>query len=182
MTKPCKKCGVVKPLHEFYEARGTRDGHRGSCKSCESARRAEWYQQNRERVIGKVRSWRHENRDRYLAYQRDYKRSRADAERAGYLRRRFGLSIEDYYSILASQGGGCGVCGALHPDGKPLHVDHDHATGRVRGLLCFNCNGGLGQFRDDVDALANAIGYLARNDDLHEITVDRARELVKGSG
>jgi len=49
-------------------------------------------------------------------------------------------------------------------------------------VLCFNCNGGLGQFRDDPEALANAIGYLARNDGLHDTTVDRARGLVKGSG
>ncbi|WP_229076470.1 endonuclease VII domain-containing protein [Actinoplanes sp. DH11] len=50
----------------------------------------------------------------------------------------------------------CAVCGA----DDPQHVDHDHRTGWVRGILCFNCNGGLGQFRDDPVLLANAITYL----------------------
>jgi hypothetical protein len=55
----------------------------------------------------------------------------------------------------------CAVCG--RPD--PEHVDHDHATGVVRGVLCFNCNGGLGQFRDNPMFLAAAIEYLERRRD-----------------
>jgi len=60
--------------------------------------------------------------------------------------------------MLALQGGVCAVCSA--PD--PKHVDHDHRTGAVRGILCFNYNGGLGQFRDRVPVLRSAIGYLER--------------------
>lgn len=57
---------------------------------------------------------------------------------------------------MADQRGVCAIC----LTGKPVHVDHDHRTGRVRGVLCFSCNGGLGQFRDPVDALEPAIDYL----------------------
>jgi Recombination endonuclease VII len=58
--------------------------------------------------------------------------------------------------MLAAQGGKCGICGAS----DPKHVDHDHLTGGVRGILCFNCNGGLGHFRDDVATMQRAITYL----------------------
>ncbi len=59
--------------------------------------------------------------------------------------------------LVAEQGGLCAIC--QRPD--PEHVDHDHETGKVRGILCFNCNGGLGQFKDDLDALLAAATYLA---------------------
>jgi len=94
------------------------------------------------------------------------------------LRRRYGIGAADVEAMIEAQGRVCLICGRSEPG----HVDHDHATGKVRGVLCFNCNGGLGQFRDDPDALFNAVGYLARNDGLHDITVGRARGLVKGSG
>jgi hypothetical protein len=95
-----------------------------------------------------------------------------------HLRARYGVSAAEVEVLVDEQGGVCPICGRPEPG----NVDHDHVTGKVRGVLCFNCNGGLGQFRDDVDALSNAIGYLAGGDDLHDITVGRARGLVKGSG
>ena len=61
-----------------------------------------------------------------------------------HLRRRYGIGQAEFDELLAEQGGVCAICGAADPQ----HVDHDHRTGWVRGILCFNCNGGLGQFRD----------------------------------
>ncbi len=58
--------------------------------------------------------------------------------------------------LIKEQGGVCAIC----LTGKPEHVDHDHRTGKVRGILCFNCNGGLGQMRDRVDVLLAAVDYL----------------------
>lgn len=76
-----------------------------------------------------------------------------------YLRRQFGISAADYDAMLAAQGSCCAICNT-EPNGRPWHVDHDHATGRVRGILCDNCNRGLGHFRDDVGFLNRAIEYL----------------------
>jgi hypothetical protein len=80
-----------------------------------------------------------------------------------HLRKSFGLSVEDYDALLASQGGVCAICGK-HPNDAPkrFHVDHDHATGAVRGILCHTCNQGLGQFKDDVARMRAAVAYLER--------------------
>jgi 5-methylcytosine-specific restriction endonuclease McrA len=76
-----------------------------------------------------------------------------------HLRRRYGIGAAEVAAMLARQSGCCAVC--LRPlSVKNCHVDHDHVTGRVRGILCFNCNGGLGQFRDDIRLLRRAARYL----------------------
>lgn len=62
--------------------------------------------------------------------------------------------------MLKAQGDGCAICGVRRFFGRHLSIDHDHATGIVRGLLCGNCNSGLGSFHDDVARLKAAIWYL----------------------
>lgn len=71
-------------------------------------------------------------------------------------KRRYGIGADEVDALIAEQGGVCAICGVA----EPAHVDHDHLTGTVRGVLCFNCNGGLGQFRDRVDVMRKAITYL----------------------
>jgi len=80
-----------------------------------------------------------------------------------HLKRRYGIGADDFDRMVADQGGVCLIC--ERPD--PEHVDHDHVTGKVRGILCFNCNGGLGQFKDDIDALLAAAAYLERTSSEH---------------
>lgn len=83
---------------------------------------------------------------------------------------RYGITLEDYEELCASQGGVCAICSrppaGQRKDGslKRLHVDHDHRTGRVRGLLCFDCNTALGKFGDGVEMLKRAIAYLDEPD------------------
>jgi len=74
------------------------------------------------------------------------------------------MTFEDYERILTEQNGACSICGTDQPGVGRLRlvVDHCHATGRVRGLLCSNCNAGLGYFRDNPSLLASAISYLDR--------------------
>jgi hypothetical protein len=75
-----------------------------------------------------------------------------------HLTRRYGIGAAEVDALIAAQDGKCAICGV----GVPEHVDHDHVTGRIRGMLCFSCNGGLGQFGDSVERLRLAIAYLER--------------------
>jgi Recombination endonuclease VII len=186
--KRCKKCGEAKPLDEFHLAKGMADGHRSECKECHRARMRQWYSDNRERAIAGVRQWQHDNKEHLAAYRRDYRRGREAEAREGHLKRKFGLTQADYEDLLARQGGGCRICGK-RPGKISLHVDHDHETGKVRGLLCVGCNNALGQFHDDAALLHRAIRYLDDGlsplvDELEwrGVVRDRARALLQVSG
>jgi|SRR5690348_16289428 len=87
-------------------------------------------------------------------------------ERAQIVRRmrerEYGVTHDEFLALFASQGGVCAICGNGNDSGKQLAVDHDHATGRPRGLLCTRCNPMLGYARDDIAVLEAAIEYLKR--------------------
>ena len=82
----------------------------------------------------------------------------------------------------ALQGGVCAICGAVPPEDGSFHVDHDHETGRVRGLLCVRCNIGLGQLGDDVEVLSGAIGYGVRHDEYAAPARARLGALIASRG
>jgi hypothetical protein len=87
------------------------------------------------------------------------------ANAPGYNRKYlYGMTDEQFAAMLDKQGGACAICHATEWNGRhPVpHVDHDHATGKVRGILCHSCNLGLGKFKDDPDLLRAAIAYLTR--------------------
>lgn len=118
----------------------------------------------RAKKIAQTTAWRRANRERYNASRRGENRSQSPVTHAQSRQRhlaRYGLTLEGYEGMLLEQGGGCAICG-LPPGTRALHVDHDHRTGEVRGLLCNNCNQGLGRFRDEPDALVAAAMYLIR--------------------
>jgi hypothetical protein len=75
------------------------------------------------------------------------------------------VPLGTYDRLFAEQNGKCANCRTDKPggNGKRFHLDHDHETGRIRGLLCTNCNTGIGQFKDDADLLKAAIEYLAKH-------------------
>ena len=187
--KRCKKCGESKPLDAFYREQGCRDGLRPECKTCNLAARKRWYSANREREIARVKAWQQANPEKVNAAHRAGRKADPKRQRDGHLRRTFGLSLAEYDDLLARQGGKCAICGRPPREGSSLHVDHDHETGEVRGLLCFRCNGGLGQFAEDGDRLRLAAEYLdgslerARTRRLFgAMAVARAKLLVSAPG
>lgn len=128
------------------------------------------------------RRYRERNREKIRAYNKEYERKngaarRRDPKRRDYMRRygrnkrlvdRYGITQEEYLKMKEEQGGVCAICGeeetaaTARSTRNPLRVDHCHETEEVRGLLCHNCNAGIGHFKDDPDRLRAAIEYLGK--------------------
>lgn len=101
-------------------------------------------------MIERNKKWIKENPERALAIAR---RSR--------LRRVYGITPEEYDALAAKQKNACAICKQECVTGYRLAVDHDHETGRVRGLLCMHCNSGIGNLNDSIPLLQAAIRYLS---------------------
>lgn len=95
--------------------------------------------------------------------------------------RMYGIDVPDYDRMLEEQGGGCYVCGKEPEERKALHIDHDHDTGKVRGLLCANHNRGLGLFNDDPMLIIKTLEYLVRNYD-RQAGVDSVQSVPSSQG
>lgn len=133
MTKICTKCNKTLPLTSFHKNRSNKGGLRLQCKYCRNASYRSWRKANPH----KVREQKYKNR--------------------------YGISITEYNSLLKRQEYSCKICGINSPGRRNyFFVDHCHSTGRVRGLLCDNCNKGLGHFKDNISTLKMAIKYIKR--------------------
>lgn len=181
-VKTCKVCRETKPLDAFYANKGGRDRRRPDCKACHLARRRESYRANPEKYIERVQRWQRENPERYKAKLAEYAASgkKKISDRKSYLKRTYGISLEEYDAMLAAQGGGCAICGSPGRDYISLHVDHDHETGDIRGLLCFTCNNALGDLGDSFERMLRAAEYLDRDDELAAAARERAVALATG--
>lgn len=105
-----------------------------------------------------------EDRNKYM---QAYRRLNPKIFKGIELKKKFGMSIEDYDKMLEKQGGVCAICGnkettydPRHKKTKELAVDHNHSTGQIRALLCRGCNQGIGNFNEDVQRLEKAVKYL----------------------
>lgn len=142
--KTCKTCNETKSLEEFSKRSRNKDGYELHCKVCLRKVHQEWVNNNPEKAR---ESWRKASKKNYST--KNY--------RVRHLAK-YGLTEQGYESLLLSQNKLCAICN----EDKPLCIDHDHETGKVRGLLCTSCNTGLGKLGDSITSLQNAINYLAR--------------------
>src|SRR3954463_3846538 len=99
--------------------------------------------------------------ERQARYKADGRREKVSRKSA--LKKKFGITPEQYGEMLLQQGGVCAICrvGTTCLRGHTMPVDHDHKTGKVRGLLCGTCNSLLGYAKDDPAVLKSAIQYLS---------------------
>ena len=165
--KSCRGCLVAKDESEFYKNRANKDGLFSVCKNCHASRCKEWKRANPERVAAIQLRWDRANPDKRKANNTRWASNNLDKyrtiRRGVELKYRYGITLSDYDALLESQGGVCAICGGAERSGRPLYVDHCHATGKVRGLLCNLCNKGLGHFRDKVSTVLLAASYLSRH-------------------
>lgn len=128
-----------------------------------SERTKEWQQKNHEQYLAYLKEYRKKNKVKLRLARRAVALANPDRE-LGWKLKKYGITVEDYRSMLASQSGVCAICGGPptgnHSQNRPYHVDHDHLTGKVRGLLCTNCNILIGQAKESPERLEKAIAYL----------------------
>jgi len=147
----CSKCGKEGGPGDFPQNRSQPKGFGSHCKKCkaEDRRRAG----NTPGRQAAQRKWRQANRAHSRAYENKHRREKR-------LRQLYGLTIADWDAMLMAQSGHCALCGDAM---NPPYVDHEHASGKVRALLCRRCNTGLGMFRDNVLMLEAAQAYLEQH-------------------
>lgn len=161
----CSRCKETKPATAFGKDKRKVNGLSSWCKPCCSYAASRWARNNRQRADETRRrlrdGWSPERKEQELAKRRQRDAARKDHLVAWRRQYFYGLSSEDYANLLLAQGGQCAICHADQPGGRHgWNVDHDHKTGRVRGLLCRACNMSLGGFKDDVEILLSAVRYL----------------------
>lgn len=137
MSKVCIKCNVEQEDSQFrYRLNRTgKYSHISTCLMCERAYNKQQYYKNHEQNKEKLR-----HKIRHVLY---------------------GVTKEEYELLIQQQNNSCAICGATSAGGRgDWHVDHNHTTGKVRGLLCHCCNTGLGLFKDSSSLLLKAKEYL----------------------
>ena len=144
--KICYRCGINKPVSQYYTVTKGSTDIGSCCKECDNERGREYRQKHPE----VYQNYYHRNRPRIQAKER---------------RERYGLDSDQFNELLRSQNGKCAICFSSESGGRnnTWHVDHDHATGIVRGLLCAGCNVGLGNFKDIPERMRLAAAYLEKH-------------------
>ncbi len=139
-TRVCRVCGEEKELlTEYYLSRKDptlKSSYSYECRACCIKRTTDYNLKNRPHI------------------------------KDNHLKRTYGITLTEFNERLDEQNGGCAICGTTEPGGKwkNFHVDHNHETRKVRGLLCNSCNVTLGVVKEDIHTLKSMIEYL----EIHE--------------
>ena len=138
--KICTKCKKLTDMNLFVTNKQGKYQKQSWCNSC----RSEYYKKNKPRLQHLVRN--------------------------GMLKRKYGIDKQIYDNLLKMQNGKCAICGLQEKEhrNQVLNVDHNHLTKKVRGLLCNNCNRGIGHLKDSLSNLENALSYLKKNGSYYE--------------
>ena len=145
-SKNCNKCLKDLSFSKFGKRVSSKDGLFAVCKQCRSIYNNAWNAANKDKRMETCRRYRQNNPHKSREYG---------------LKRRHNLTSSEWDAKFQSQDCRCKICGTNVSQGiTPWHTDHCHSTGILRGILCHNCNRGLGYFQDNIQSLSSAIEYL----------------------
>ena len=147
--KICTQCNIEKDETSFYKDKRRKDGIKAKCKSCCSIAEKQYYYKDGSKTT-----------------------SRRMCLKNTQLKYLYGISLEEVNMMHKNQNGCCAICkSSIKTIGGSQNrieigcVDHNHATGKVRGLLCHSCNRALGLLKDSKEVLRNALNYLENSND-----------------
>ena|SRR5882672_7222161 len=183
--KTCSCCRKTVPREKFVLLHPKIGNPRldSWCKECRTRDANRWYAENREKKLASIREryasdteFRNDRKkrthERYVGnidYQRQCKEVAKKHRRKAGLKHKYGLSIPEFQAMQIRQRDRCAICLLVVPEGKRLQVDHDHATGRIRELLCGKCNSMLGFCGDSVSVLWSAIQYVQQHREVEQV-------------
>lgn len=155
--KTCSKCSQEKVISEFYP-------NMGRCKSCHNIWCRAWNKRNPEKAKLIREKWisRPENKKKEIVRARSWQAAHPERDKLNKVKRallkNYQLSYDDYCKMVDNQSGKCAICSTIPI--RRLDVDHNHETGKIRQLLCSNCNTAIGLFKDNPNILRAAASYL----------------------
>lgn len=136
-TKICSLCKKKKSISKFHINSCGKLGRDSRCKICKTTHRKRWYEKNREKELLERKNY----------YRQHTKESYLQSTKTNY-RLKYNITLEQYDLMFEMQGGKCAICN-LPELNRRLSIDHDHKTGKIRGLLCVRCNVKLSTLEDN---------------------------------
>jgi len=189
MSKFCSRCGIKKDFNEFYKRTDQPNNYKSHCIAChkiDNINKKEYmkeyrkiyrrlnkekikqqmslYSQNNKEVLRqKKKDYYNKNKEKFKEKMQQYDKKVKERRSDALQKQKYGISLEQKAQMIKEQGGTCRICKNPLEPGRKSPTDHDHKTGKVRGILCNKCNIGLGMFKDNIEYLQSAIEYLNKN-------------------
>ena len=172
-TKKCSKCGEIKGVEKFSKNKNTKDGYTYFCKMCVRRYQERYWAEHPGKQKEAQDKWYSRHREQQKIKKREtYKRSPEywslwlkNGGKDKVMLRKYNITADDRKKIFKSQLERCAICHTKDPAGGKGNgwvIDHNHITGRVRGILCNRCNVGIGFLKDDLSILRSAADYLEK--------------------
>jgi len=183
MQKTCSQCGITKDINKFYRRIRSRDGHTSECKACNiksgikyqknhrnntNIRAKRCYQNHKKEYSAKSNQYNKNHRSLKTLYMQQYRAKNSEKIRLysinSNLMRSYGITMQQKEKIILNQNNKCLSCGTdlkqlAH---KMIHIDHDHFTNKIRGVLCHNCNTTIGLLNEDLNMVDKIRIYIEK--------------------